>query len=277
MKPVIIIAIAFVLLIPTNAFAQYTGNVGSGGITLEEALEIQRRNITNQSSGQIPSWVTNIFIWYAEDKIGESELLNALQYLIKEGILVIPAEQTQNCDSSYPDVCIAHYPPDLDCGEIGYSNFVVTGDDPHGFDGDKDGIGCEVGSQSSEGPENAGASKTEIQEITENFRVSLGTYSAFILEYGISGGSVQDVFTDRDDFSLSVIIDSVSDGIITLDLPRQIIGAEKQDGSDDTFIVLIDGIEVAYQESEFDFVSRLITINFEQGDSEIKILGTYIA
>jgi len=38
---------------------------------------------------------------------------------------------------------IAPYPPDLDCGEIGYSNFSVVGDDPHGFDGDRDGIGCE--------------------------------------------------------------------------------------------------------------------------------------
>jgi len=47
------------------------------------------------------------------------------------------------CDSSYPDVCIPLYPPDLDCGEIGYSNFRVSGSDPHGFDRDKDGIGCE--------------------------------------------------------------------------------------------------------------------------------------
>jgi len=51
-----------------------------------------------------------------------------------------------SCDPSYPDVCIAPYPPDLDCGEIGYSNFRVVGSDPHGFDGDNDGIGCEVGS-----------------------------------------------------------------------------------------------------------------------------------
>jgi len=52
--------------------------------------------------------------------------------------------QSQNqCDSSYPSVCIAPYPPDLDCGEIGYSNFRVVPPDPHGFDGDKDGIGCE--------------------------------------------------------------------------------------------------------------------------------------
>ena len=49
----------------------------------------------------------------------------------------------ENCDESYPDVCIPPYPPDLDCGEIGYSNFSVVGDDPHGFDGDNDGIGCE--------------------------------------------------------------------------------------------------------------------------------------
>jgi len=50
---------------------------------------------------------------------------------------------TPSCDPSYPDVCIAPYPPDLNCGDIGYSNFRVIGSDPHGFDGDNDGIGCE--------------------------------------------------------------------------------------------------------------------------------------
>ncbi len=55
-----------------------------------------------------------------------------------------PPPPTQpSCDPSYPDVCIPPYPPDLDCGEIGYSNFRVVGDDPHGFDRDNDGIGCE--------------------------------------------------------------------------------------------------------------------------------------
>ena len=33
--------------------------------------------------------------------------------------------------------------PDLECDEIGYSNFRVIGNDPHGFDRDNDGIGCE--------------------------------------------------------------------------------------------------------------------------------------
>jgi len=57
---------------------------------------------------------------------------------------VQPSQQKEiSCDPSYPDVCIPVYPPDLDCGEIQYANFRVVGSDPHGFDGDKDGIGCE--------------------------------------------------------------------------------------------------------------------------------------
>jgi micrococcal nuclease len=47
------------------------------------------------------------------------------------------------CDPSYPGVCIPPYPPDLDCGEIAFRRFVVTGSDPHGFDGDENGLGCE--------------------------------------------------------------------------------------------------------------------------------------
>jgi len=52
-------------------------------------------------------------------------------------------ESENNCDSSYPDVCIPPWPPDLNCGDVRYVNFRVLPDDPHGFDGDKDGIGCE--------------------------------------------------------------------------------------------------------------------------------------
>ncbi|MCZ7568921.1 MAG: LysM peptidoglycan-binding domain-containing protein [Ardenticatenaceae bacterium] len=48
-----------------------------------------------------------------------------------------------NCDPSYPDVCIPPPPPDLDCGEILYRRFRVLPPDPHRFDGDHDGIGCE--------------------------------------------------------------------------------------------------------------------------------------
>jgi endonuclease G len=48
-----------------------------------------------------------------------------------------------NCSPAYPDVCIPPPPPDLDCGDIQYKNFKVLPPDPHRFDGNKDGIGCE--------------------------------------------------------------------------------------------------------------------------------------
>ncbi len=47
------------------------------------------------------------------------------------------------CDPSYPDVCIPPPPPDLDCPDITYRNFRVVGPDPHLFDGNNDGEGCE--------------------------------------------------------------------------------------------------------------------------------------
>lgn len=48
-----------------------------------------------------------------------------------------------NCDPSYPTVCIPPPPPDLDCRDVPYRRFRVVGADPHRFDGDHDGIGCE--------------------------------------------------------------------------------------------------------------------------------------
>jgi len=47
------------------------------------------------------------------------------------------------CDPSYPGVCIKPPPPDLDCSDIKQRRFEVKGSDPHRFDGDKDGVGCE--------------------------------------------------------------------------------------------------------------------------------------
>lgn len=47
------------------------------------------------------------------------------------------------CDPSYPEVCIAPPPPDLNCDDVPYNNIQVVGSDPHGFDGEGDGIGCE--------------------------------------------------------------------------------------------------------------------------------------
>jgi hypothetical protein len=55
-----------------------------------------------------------------------------------------PKPPSSDCDPSYPTGCIPSPPPDLDCPDIRARDFVVRGSDPHGFDGDNDGIGCET-------------------------------------------------------------------------------------------------------------------------------------
>ena len=50
--------------------------------TIEEAVGFE-------SKTKLPDWVRNIFIWYGEDKLSEDELIGALQFLIKEGIIKV--------------------------------------------------------------------------------------------------------------------------------------------------------------------------------------------
>jgi len=118
--------------------------------------------------------------------------------------------------------------------------------------------------------------KSEAIVTTEPYEVDAGSHGTFDVEYTIKGGTVKNMVVDSEIFAVIVQIDATDEGTITLDLPREFIGAEKQDGKDDTFIILIDGIEVAYQESVVNSDSRVITINFEQDDSDIEIIGTYV-
>jgi predicted secreted protein with PEFG-CTERM motif len=118
--------------------------------------------------------------------------------------------------------------------------------------------------------------KSDIVETKENFEVNAGSRGTFDVEYTIKGGIVNDIIINSNNFALEVEIETTDDGSITLDLPREFIGAEKQDGKDDVFIILIDGIDVAYEESVVLSESRKITITFEEDDSKIEIIGTYV-
>jgi hypothetical protein len=63
------------------------------------------------------------------------------------GEAVVP-DPPPRCHASYPDFCIPPAPPDLNCPDItGPKPFRVRHDvaspDPHGFDRDREGRGCE--------------------------------------------------------------------------------------------------------------------------------------
>lgn len=47
------------------------------------------------------------------------------------------------CAPSYPDARIPPPPPDLGCRGVPFRGFRVVGADPHRFDGDGNGVGCE--------------------------------------------------------------------------------------------------------------------------------------
>jgi hypothetical protein len=97
-----------------------------------------------------------------------------------------------------------------------------------------------------------------------------------MIEYDIDGAKLIYIIPDENSFSLLVNIDTTKDGQITLNLPRELIDAKKQNDQDETFIILIDGMEVLHDELSTDSKYRKISIDFEHGDSEIEIIGTHL-
>ena len=98
----------------------------------------------------------------------------------------------------------------------------------------------------------------------------------FAINYTITGGAVKDMTIDQQSISLIVSINSTSDGSITLHIPRTLIDAKTSSGTDDSFIILIDGAEVKPQSESSDSSYRTLTIQFLQGDQDIEIIGTQI-
>ena len=116
----------------------------------------------------------------------------------------------------------------------------------------------------------------EIAELSDYYEVNASPYGTFDVEYIIRGGILETMKIEPEIFALIVDIESTSDGSIILDLPREAIDAKKSDGSDDLFIIIIDGMEVIYDEAITNENTRTITIQFEEGDSDIIVIGTQI-
>jgi len=119
-------------------------------------------------------------------------------------------------------------------------------------------------------------SKQALIETTDIFEVDAGSYGTFDIDYTVRGATVKEMIVDSEIFALIVILETDDDGAITLKLPRESIDATIMDGQDDDFIILIDGIEVPYREVSTNTESRTITIEFEEGDSDIEIIGTFV-
>lgn len=51
----------------------------------------------------IPDWVKNNALWWAEDKISESDYISSLQYLVNQGIISIPITEVIATNVKIPD------------------------------------------------------------------------------------------------------------------------------------------------------------------------------
>lgn len=84
-------------------------------------------------------------IWAQEYRLGGWDLDWAGQILPGRVLSApeTPVPAVGNCHPAYPTICLPPPPPDLDCRDIPHRRFKVLAPDPHNFDGDKNGIGCE--------------------------------------------------------------------------------------------------------------------------------------
>ena len=97
--------------------------------------------VVADDGGQVASDSLEVTVEEGEESPLEEQppMVQEEEQLIEE----MPEEET-SCDSSYPNLCIAPPPPTLACDDVEATNFEVQSPDPHGFDVDNDGIGCET-------------------------------------------------------------------------------------------------------------------------------------
>jgi len=56
-------------------------------LEIESETEVESLQVDNSTQSKIPSWVHDIFVWYANEIISENDLLSAIEYLISEEII----------------------------------------------------------------------------------------------------------------------------------------------------------------------------------------------
>lgn len=102
----------------------------------------------------------------------------------------------------------------------------------------------------------------------------LNSQQTLNLNYTMNGGTVKTVTIDTQISTLHLYVNSISDGRITVQIPRTLIDAKTTSGQDDTFIILIDGAEVKPQSETADNNFRNLTIPLLKGSKDVEIIGT---
>lgn len=101
--------------------------------------------------------------------------------------------------------------------------------------------------------------------------------ASYQIRYQISGDNqLNEMWVQRDNITLAAEIRALSDGVLTIELPRDVIDSKKQSNMDDVYAVFIDGQLVPYDEIMNNTRARILSIEFGNGSEQIEITGTHI-
>ena len=98
--------------------------------------------------------------------------------------------------------------------------------------------------------------------------------NSFNVEYTATGLTISDIEADTEFISLILTVDvTASPGILDIILDRSFFDSIFQ-GSDDDFIILVDGDEPVFSETNTSSQSRTLVIELPAGSEEIEIIGS---
>lgn len=114
--------------------------------------------------------------------------------------------------------------------------------------------------------------KSSYEQSTDNTINVNGT--SYVISHSIQGGKIQNISVDTQSKEVKISIQSTSNGIMTIDLPRILIDA-KENGSDTHYIVLANNHGINFKElTTADY--RELTVSFPNGTNTIVIKGTQV-
>jgi hypothetical protein len=96
------------------------------------------------------------------------------------------------------------------------------------------------------------------------------------IQYMITGGRLVSMTADTSKMSLTANIDATSSGSITLVIPRSVMDAKGAGGNDANFTVLVNGAPNSNYTQSSTTDTRTLTINFNNGTTQVQIVGTHI-
>ena len=122
-----------------------------------------------------------------------------------------------------------------------------------------------------------------VTETSSVFPIDIPNSGTFDLEYTASGFDIKDAELNQDRYSILIEITENSGGNLILKLPRESFDSKTGDNADEIFIVLVSKdnesdnfIEVQITEIKTTSDFRTISIQIEEDEKFIEIIGTYV-